>query len=171
MNRKHDHRAFLTLMLILQTLFDKESVSEQKLDLYFEYLSDLSLSEIKQAVDAIVSTRRYSTFPSIAEIRESALGLRDAQVDEAALAAWNWANAALVAGRPVTDDPVLCEAIRLAFGGWGGFGETEPNNDFVKKRFLDCYKIAASKRLEAKPMLTDGDVGGGGNGGGGALTE
>ncbi|MCK9600342.1 MAG: hypothetical protein M0R06_14955, partial [Sphaerochaeta sp.] len=89
MNRKHDHRAFLTLMLILQTLFDKESVSEQKLDLYFEYLSDLSLSEIKQAVDAIVSTRRYSTFPSIAEIRESALGLRDAQVDEAALAAWN----------------------------------------------------------------------------------
>ena len=169
MNRTHDHRAFLTLMLILQTLFDKEAVSEQKLELYFEYLSDLSLSEIKQAVDSIASTRRYSTFPSIAEIRESALGLRDAQVDEAALAAWNRANVALITGRPVTDDPVLIEAIRLAFGGWGGFGETEPGNNFVKKRFLDCYKIAASKRLEAKPMLDGGD--GRGNGAAGALTE
>jgi len=152
MNRKHDHRAFLTLMLILQTLFDKESVSEQKLDLYFEYLSDLSLSEIKQAVDAIVSTRRYSTFPSIAEIRESALGLRDAQVDEAALAAWNRANIALIAGRPV-DDPALNEAVRLAFGGWGGFGQAEPNNEFVKKRFVECYRTAASKRRETNTLV------------------
>jgi len=150
MIREREYQQFLTLMLILQTIFDRDAVSEQKLDLYFEYLSDLSLTELKRGVDAIVSTRRH--FPTVAEIREAALGLQGERVESAALDAWHRANIALIAGRPV-DDPALNEAVRLAFGGWGGFGQAEPNNEFVKKRFIECYRTAASKRRETNTLV------------------
>jgi len=103
-------------------------------------------------VDAIVSTRRHTSFPTVAEIREAALGLQDERVESAALDAWNRANLALITG-PSTDDPVVNEAVRLAFGGWRGFGQSEPNNDFVKKRFIECYRTAASKRRETNTLV------------------
>jgi len=152
MIREREYQHFLTLMLILQTIFDRDAVSEQKLELYYEYLSDLSLVEMKRGVDAIVSTRRYTSFPTVAEIREAALGITDDRVESAALDAWHRANIALIAGRPV-DDPALNEAVRLAFGGWGGFGQAEPNNEFVKKRFVECYRTAASKRRETNTLV------------------
>ena len=152
MIREREYQHFLTLMLILQTIFDRDAVSEQKLELYFEYLSDLSLTELKRGVDAIVSTRRHTSFPTVAEIREAALGLQDERVESAALDAWNRANLALITG-PSTDDPVVNEAVRLAFGGWRGFGQSEPNNEFVKKRFVECYRTAASKRRETNTLV------------------
>ncbi len=148
MNRNNDMKPFMALMAVLQTVFDRDAVSEEKITVYFEYLMDLSLQEFKRGVDSLVTTRKYPTMPTVAEIREAALGLRDDRVSAAALAAWSRANTAIITGERPKDDPVLTEAIRLAFGGWKGFGESEPGNEFLQKRFVECYKIAAGKRRE-----------------------
>jgi hypothetical protein len=153
MNRDRDLNGFLAMMAILQTMFDKDGMSEQKTTLYFEYLMDLSLQEIKRAVDSIISTRKYSTMPTVAEIRESALSLGDDTVSASALSAWNEANRCLLTGAKPSQ--ATAEALRLAFGGIRGFGETEPGNEFVQKRFLDCYKSAA--RSERVNELMSGE--------------
>jgi hypothetical protein len=148
MNRERDIKGFMAMIGVLQTVFDRDPMPENKVMVYFEYLMDLSLKEIKRAVDEIIRTRKYSTMPTVAEIREAALGMKDDDASAEALTAWNEANRYLVTGdRP---SPETAEALRLAFGGMTGFGATEPDNEWVMKRFLDCYRGGARReRLRA----------------------
>jgi hypothetical protein len=157
MNRERDSKPFIAMIGVLQTVFDHDPMPENKVLVYFEYLMDLSLKEIKRAVDEIIRTRKYSTMPTVAEIREAALGMKDDDASAEALRAWDEANRCLISGdRPA---PETVEALRLAFGGMAGFGATEPNNEFVMKRFLECYKGGArSERLRG---LLDPTKGGG----------
>jgi hypothetical protein len=95
--------------------------------------------------------------PTIAEIREAALG-RDDDIEMAALEAWGRASRAVSRGLYLSDDPVINEAVRVAFGGWAKFGETDPDNDMADRaHFLRVFKGLARKRRElGEPALTAG---------------
>jgi hypothetical protein len=66
-----------------------------------------------------------------------------------ALEAWNEAERIAFLGERDSDNPVLNKVITIAFGSWERFGQTDPNNDWDKKHFIDCYKaITKDERLQ-----------------------
>lgn len=156
MNRERDIKAFIALMAVLGSVFDKEPMSEQKVSIYFECLMDLSIDEIKRAVNHIVRNREYTSIPAIAEIRKAALGTDGDNIEMKALAAWNEANRCLIMGEKPSAE--TAETLRLAFGGMAGFGMTEPDNEWVRKRFVECYKSAMRLGVsgEDAPKLGEG---------------
>lgn len=142
-----DEQAFATFMAMLGTAFERGDLTTTKIEMYFDFLSDLDIRAIEKATREIIRFRKYPTFPTIAEIREAALG-SDAEAEDEALIAWGKATRLISAGRRA-DDERINEAIVLAFGSWDRFGETNPEMEASdRKHFIACYKVAARKRRE-----------------------
>jgi hypothetical protein len=136
-----DTKKFTIWMGLLGTAFGGKGLTKPQMDVYYEYLRDLDIDVIKEAVDQIINTRKYQSFPTVAEIREAALG-GDAEAEDAALSAWSEATRLISAGRRSCDERIN-EVIKLAFGSWDRFGETDPEMEAAdRKHFIRCYRAA-----------------------------
>ena len=143
-----DRRAFATLIAVLGTAFGDHGMPKERAEIYYEYLRDIPLEMLKRAVESILRSRKYSSIPTIAEIREAALG-RDEDIEAAALAAWGQASRAVERGLYLRDDATIDEAVRVAFGGWEKFGETDPDNGMADRaHFVRVFKGLARKRRD-----------------------
>lgn len=150
---------FANIMAILVIATDKEP-SKERTALYFDYLKDLEINDIANAVNYIIKTETYPTFPTIGKIRSLIEGEVEDKIEGEALAAW--ARACKLAwdhgdtGEP-TGDKMLDEAVRVAFGGWKDFGERDPSFDMAdRKHFLSCYRSVA--RRDKIGMLDRGEI-------------
>ena len=148
MTKQEDGKKFAVLMAMLSTAFEKGSVGQDKVKLYFDYLQDLPIELLSKAVNELIRSRKFPSFPTIAEVREAALG-GDAEAEEAALSAWSEATRLISAGRRSKDERVN-DAIVLAFGSWDRFGQTNPEMEASdRKHFIACFKSIEHRRREA----------------------
>lgn len=155
MPERNDRLAFASLIAALGTAFGEAGMPKARAEIYYEYLKDIPVERLKCAVDAIIRSRKYSSIPTIAEIREAALG-RDDEIEIAALRAWTDAKNEIAFGYRYENgnavyggkDAKLDEAIRIAFGGWHSFGQTDPENDVADRaHFIKVFKgLARSRR-------------------------
>lgn len=149
-----DEKKFATFMAMLAVAFERGDLSEEKIDMYFEFLSDLNVEAVGRGVKGLIATRKFPSFPTIAEIREAALG-GEAQSEGAALIAWGEAVRLISAGQRSKDERVN-EAVVLAFGSWDRFGQTDPAMEASDRaHFIRCFK-AVDHRHQARLALDDG---------------
>ena len=150
-------RKFAILMAHLGVALGDKGMPKNRIDTYWEYLKDIPIDNLARAITNIIKARKYPTMPTIAEIREAALG-RDEDIEMAALEAWGRASRAVERGLYLRDDAVIDEAVRVAFGGWERFGEAGIDNEMADRaHFLRVFKGLARKRRDmGVPALSGG---------------
>jgi hypothetical protein len=151
---------FARFIAVLGTAFEKGGLSKGKIEVYYHYLQDLTEKQLKKAVDKIILSRRYQSMPTIAEIRQAALDLLSEDIEVEALDAWPRATIELesVQRGDKPKDPVVAEAVRIAFGGWKAFGETDTTYEARDRaRFIEGYKIAASRMVGERETMKELD--------------
>jgi hypothetical protein len=143
-----DKRGFAAMMALIQEVFIPDKpISKDKIRTYFEIFSPYELKDILRISETIIRSRKFSTFPVPAEFL-ALLGekTREQDIELRALAAWQFACSRYEDRKGGKDDPLLNEAIRLAFGGWTQFGRTDPENEsYDQHRFVECFKALSSR--------------------------
>ncbi len=135
-----DRKEFALLMAKLETTFF-EAVSKETVALYFEYLNDLSISQIKRAVDYLVDKRERRGFPAIAEIRAATLG--SSEYD--AVQAWGEILGKTYDLGKTFEDPLIPEVAKVAFGGLESFYAGDKRNEMADRaHFIKAYKLIAN---------------------------
>lgn len=148
MPTSEDKKLFAVYMALLGTAFGDKGILPARIDVYWDCLQDIPVERVGAAVKQILKTRKFSSIPTIAEIREAALG-RDEDIETAALDAWGRATHAVETGLYLTGDFTINEAVRVAFGGWAKFGETDPENTMADRaHFLRVFKSLARSRRD-----------------------
>jgi hypothetical protein len=111
----HDRPGFLQVMCALGEAFDTQ-ISDSRLEIYFQALSDLTLDQVREAARAHVQLSKF--FPKPVELREAVSGRIEDRADEA------WAQLVTLVrrvgytGKPQWPDPVLERTAKELYGGW-----------------------------------------------------
>lgn len=143
----NDKLAFAKVMALLQEIFvPGKPISKEKIQIYFEILFPYPIDDICRAAESIIKTKKISTFPLPFEfLVELGEGTREDKIELRALRAWNEACLAIHSVEEEHEEPLLNETVRVAFGGWQRFGETDPKNEaFDRKHFIECFKSLAA---------------------------
>jgi len=156
--KKSDGQEFAIYMAMLGTAFDRGDMSTAKIDMYFDFLQDLSITAIGMGVNRLIRTRKYPSFPTVAEIREAALG-GDVEAEDDALIAWGEANKLcpkLAFFKADSGNPVLDEAVTTAFGSWERMGNLGMETEVADRaHFIKCYKAVLRRRKDDVRALAD----------------
>lgn len=146
----NDFDKFGIFMSILQETFSPDKpISKERTKIYFEILADIPIENIELGVKELMKTKRYPIFPLPREIRKAAGFDDEDDLDIIALQAFREAcDFAYSYGQKEAkskhNDPVAEEAIRLCFGGWEYFQDTDPKNEtWDRKNFVEIYKKLA----------------------------
>ncbi len=142
----NDKLAFARVMALLQEIFvPGKPISKEKIKIYFEILSLYSIDDICRAAESVIKTKKISTFPLPFEFLAAlGEGTEEDKIELQALGAWNEACSIIRAGDR-SDNGLVNETVRIAFGGWQRFGETDPKNEaFDRKHFIECFKSLAA---------------------------
>lgn len=145
---KSDMKQFFNIMATAYKAFGEKEPDQARLAIYFDFLKDIPIRTIEDAMNKILRTRKYSSVPTIAEILEAALG-GEADIESAALGYWSRAIRLISRSQYGDGDKVLDEMITVSFGGWAQFGETEMDNTpSDRKHFLACARDILRKHPE-----------------------
>jgi hypothetical protein len=150
-----DKKRFALLMALLQTIWSKESLTMEKVELYFDVLKDIPIETINQAINGMIKTRVRDNFPLPAEIRIACVGNREFEEKALALKLWNVAAESFYGDgtTKMTNDEreLLHKTIKLAFGNWERFGMTSRGDEeWDRKHFLECFKIIRQQEINEK---------------------
>ena len=132
-------KEFALLMAKLETAFF-ESASKETVALYFDYLNDLSINQIKRAIDYLIEKRERRGFPTIAEIRAATLG----SVEYKAVQAWGELLDQTYKDK-IFNDSIIPEVAKTAFGSMEEFYKGDKKNEMADRaHFIRTYKLIAS---------------------------
>ena len=153
-----ENKTFAGIMAALALAFDGGTLTKEKVQLYEENLKDIRLDVLAGAARKIIRTRKFSTLPTIGEIREEALGSVKDDITERGLRAWDLAGRSIITGFISVGDPDefgrIERAVVLAFGSRERFGMTDPDADaFDRRHFLECYRIVSEKEERQENLL------------------
>lgn len=162
MEREKDFLEFGKIMVLLSEAFGK-SPSRNMAELYFRYLEDLSIKEVRIAADKLIKEQVISVFPTVASIRKAIGKDEEEETEMEALKAWNTACEFVRRYDPnyPTEhvDQHLNQIINVAFGGWYKFSETDPDSEaFDRKHFIETYKMLDKREellLDEKSVLKE----------------
>jgi hypothetical protein len=146
---------FSSLIAQLRATFTRNEMTPEQIAVYYAFLKHVPERDLEAAVHHLIGTKVSPIFPTVAEIKLLAEGRAKANVQIGAMEAWNRAGQYLRGG--LRDDPILNETVKLAFGGWGGFGLTDPENDFDRHRFVEAYQLIVTddERMGEIKRLTE----------------
>lgn len=137
---KQDKKTFAFLLAKLETAFF-ESISKERVALYFDYLNDLSIGQIERAIDFLIERRERRGFPTIAEIRSATLG----SMEYRAVEAWGEIMNKKFHFEKQFNDSLIPRVLKVAFGSLGGFYESDERNEMADRaHFLKTYKLIAN---------------------------
>jgi len=142
-----DLKEFGVFMSLLQETFSQDKpISDKKTEIYFEILSDIPMENMELGFKDLMNKKKYPIFPLPSEIRKAAGFDDEEDIDVKALEAFREACDFVFAlelpeNKSGHKDPLIQETIRLCFGGWEFFAETDPRNEtWDRKQFLEVYK-------------------------------
>lgn len=142
-----DLKEFGVFMSVLQETFSQDKpISDKKTEIYFEILSDIPIENMELGFKDLMNKKKYPIFPLPSEIRKAAGFDEEEDIDIKALEAFREAcdfvfTYKLPEAKHEHEDPLIEETIRLCFGGWEYFAETDPKNEtWDRKQFLEIYK-------------------------------
>lgn len=146
-----DMKRFAVCMASLGESVDKIA-GKLKVEVYFRALSDFNIEQIEKAAWEIIETRKYSSFPQVAEIREAIVGNLE---DKAILALHELEQAVAKHGfysTVIFSDKVIHLCVE-ALGGW----ETVCNMPqeewkWSRKEFLKLYQAFTRALQEGKQI-------------------
>lgn len=141
-----DYKDFAVLMATMAEVFSL-NIPKTKIELYFKFLKDLPLEDIKVNVDNLIKTRIYTSFPTVAEIRGETGGKEDKAL-EAFLSVWNaLKNSIGYESAKFADDPVVHSVIEC-LGGLSYICENWYFEDmqWIEKEFVRLYKQFAKRK-------------------------
>ena len=144
-------KKFALLMAKLETAFF-ETISKESVALYVDYLDDLTIDQIKRAVDYLIEKRDKKGFPTIAEIRSATLG----STEYKAVQAWGLLLASTWQLNKTYKDPLIKEVTRVAFGSVKEFFAGDTKNEMADRaHFIRTYKLIANLKeaQEGRKML------------------
>ena len=158
MERAKDSRRFAELMVNLAIAIGKD-VSDERVELYFNHLQEFDIKTLERAFHHLIRTEKIPAFPTIGKIRFLIEGDEDEKAEGDALLAWGKACELVWnhgdSGEPTGDD-LLDEAVRIAFGGWKYFGDTNPQYEGADRRhFINVYKSIAKRVKRLKPRQAE----------------
>lgn len=144
---KSDLKQFGVLLSILQETFSPDKpISKERTKIYFEILSDIPIENIELGMKDLMKKKKYPIFPLPREIRRAAGFVEDDDLELAALGAFREACDLLLSKYSMNEevhpkDQIINETVRLCFGSWRAFGESDPKNDnWDRKHFVEIYK-------------------------------
>jgi hypothetical protein len=140
---------FAIVMALLQEVFcPGKPVSEKKVEIYFRLLEPFSIDAIEKVAEQIIRTKKIHAFPLPTDFFEY-LEASDDNLELEALEMWNNAcQLALMSEYPSKNEK-LNLAIRISFGSWKNFGETDPQNSFDRRHFVETYKRMRKKEIRS----------------------
>jgi hypothetical protein len=145
---KTEMKQFFNIMATAYKAFGEKEPDQARLAIYFDFLKDIPIRTIEDAMNKILRTRKYSSVPTIAEILEAATG-GEAEIESAVLGYWSRATRLISRSQYGDGDRVLDEMVIMAFGSWAQFGETEMDNTpSDRKHFLSCARDVLRRHLE-----------------------
>ena len=148
MDREKDRKRFAELMAAMAIAVDKD-VSIERVEMYFRFLQNFEIDVLEGAFHQLIKTEKIPVFPTIGKIRSLIEGEDEERIDYEANAAWSEACKLVWdqgdKGEP-TGDYLLDQAVRIAFGSWKHFGDTDPDYEGADRRhFINCYKGIARR--------------------------
>lgn len=159
-----DLKKFGTFMSLLQETFSQDKpISDKKTEIYFEILSDIPIENMELGFKDLMNKKKYPIFPLPSEIRKAAGFDEEEDIDIKALEAFREACDLVYPARQPgykiePEDPLIEETIRLCFGGWEYFADTDPKNEtWDRKQFLEIYKKLFQTEQREK-MLSQAEI-------------
>lgn len=146
---------FAFWMAKLETAFF-ESISKETVALYFDYLNDLSVEQIRRAIDYLIERREKRGFPSIAEIRSATLG----STEYKAVQAWGELLDQTYKDK-IFNDSIIPEVAKTAFGSMEEFYKGDIKNEMADRaHFIRTYKLIANLKeaQEGRKKLREGKI-------------
>lgn len=141
MNDDQNDRAEFAKMIAVMAENFSADVSPLGIESRFRALMDFPLVEVRRGLNYLIRTRRYSTMPTIGEMRDAIAGSpTDAALIQASLVFETIRNVG--AYRSVAfDDPITVAVIRRRFGGWVRACEeaNQSKRHFFEKEFESAY--------------------------------
>ncbi len=124
-------------MTLLGEAFDSPP-SKEKIEIYWRALRDLSIGALERGCINVLNTKKFSTFPLVAEIRAAISG-------NDGLKAWILARKAVSKHGAymsvIFPDPVIHSVVE-AMGGWKAFCYcTDKERPFKQKEFERLYEV------------------------------
>lgn len=122
--------------------------------LFFEMLSDLETGQFKSGMHKLMTQRVYSSFPTVAELRNACLIDADSRAIMAWQAVYDTISRYGAYGTVAFDDKVIHMALG-AVGGWHHLCcSTIQQLEFLKKDFIKAYTSYSRTPMETKPYFT-----------------
>lgn len=141
-----DLKKFGVFMSVLQETFSPDKpISDKKTEIYFEILSDIPIENIELGIKDLMKTKKYPIFPLPKEIREASGYMESDDLELKALEAFRDAcdfayKYGQLETKEIHENPLVEETIRLCFGGWVYFQDTDPKNEtWDRKNFVEVY--------------------------------
>lgn len=154
--KKTRSERFAILMATLQEIFcPGKPISSHKVKIYDKLLEPFSIEAIENAAEKIIQTKRIHAFPLPTEFFEF-FTLSEDKLSIDSLALWNEACQLALTSNYPSENEELNRAIRIAFGSWKNFGDTDPTNTFDRKHFIETYKRMRRQEHERK-LLDEGE--------------
>ena len=154
-----DLKRFGILLSILQETFSPDKLfSKERTKIYFEILKDIPIENMELAVKELMKKKRYPVFPLPSEIRKAAGFDEEEDIELKALEAFREADSLVfniiqekaMGRKSHAENPLIEETIRLCFGGWQSFGNTDRKDEnWDRKHFVEIYKkLFQAARIE-----------------------
>lgn len=154
MKNPDDRQRFSAMMFMLAEIF-KESLSEPRIDVYWDILEEYPIDDILKAAKMILQTKTIKVFPLPAEF----ISVID-QPDIKALDAWQSILKAIeyhgIYQSPTFKDPLVSNVIQ-SFGGWISFcmmsrEQSEDQWNWTRKEFMKIYQ-SLNRSIEKRPPM------------------
>lgn len=138
----NDLKRFSILIAVLQEIFiPNKPLSKERIQIYFDFLSDLSITQIEGAVSYIIKNKIIPTFPTIGEIRTATLG----SMEHRAVKAWGELLDKTYNINKKFKDSLVLKVARIAFGRLENFYEGNPRNEMADRaHFIRTFQLIAN---------------------------
>lgn len=138
----NDLKRFSILIAVLQeTFIPNKPLSKERIQIYFDFLSDLSITQIEGAVSYIIKNKIIPTFPTIGEIRTATLG----SMEHKAVKAWGELLKNTYNINKEFKDSLVPKVAKIAFGRLENFYEGDPRNEMADRaHFIKTYQLIAN---------------------------
>lgn len=136
------------IITMLAAAYPNQALSTPTMQVYTQFLSDLSYEQAQAAVIKHIATSKF--FPRISEIRQAAL---EVSLDKlpAPAEAWNEAQKQIrlkgYTGKPDFSNPLIAKTVD-AMGGWMELCQSEEPTGVIRAHFLRIYEGLAESEAD-----------------------